>query len=116
MKPFESEEIRTFLKAVDNHLTESFEVEIIGGAAAFLSFELKSGTLDIDTLTSVEGLAEAIEKAREETKLSKVFRVIDRFSEDEGVDRTNLLGGVARRRVAGTGTYRCFQYPGRRLA
>ena len=70
MKPFDSEEIRTFLKAVDSHLTESFEVEIIGGAAASLSFELKSGTLDIDTLTSVEGLTEAIEKAREETKLN----------------------------------------------
>ena len=67
MKPFDSEEIRTFLKAVDSHLTESFEVEIIGGAAASLSFELRSGTLDIDTLTSVEGLTEAIEKAREET-------------------------------------------------
>ena len=69
MKPFGPDEIKRFLLAVDRHMSGPFEMEIIGGAAASLRFGLRSGTLDIDTVTSVADLEEAIRKAREETKL-----------------------------------------------
>ncbi|MBI2931297.1 MAG: hypothetical protein HYY16_06570 [Planctomycetes bacterium] len=52
MKHFKRAEIATFLRAVDRHLSHGFDLVIIGGAAAALSFGTESGTMDID-LTAV---------------------------------------------------------------
>lgn len=79
MNQFRSNEIETFLRAVDRHLTDSIEIRIIGGAAAVLSFGLQSATMDIDlksitapdfdTTTSTTRFEGACEAARKETGL-----------------------------------------------
>lgn len=70
MKRFQSNEIATFLRAVDKHLSKRFDLVIIGGAAAALSFGAESGTLDIDSATSLTAIRKACETAEEETGLN----------------------------------------------
>jgi len=70
MRRFFSEEIRLFLAAVDHYLSDPFEIEVIGGAAAALMIEFESDTEDIDTTTSVSEIAYALEAAREATGLA----------------------------------------------
>lgn len=70
MSRFVSEEIKQFLRAVDRHLKRSFTVEIIGGAAGALSLSLEGDTEDIDTITSVEAIEDALGIARVETGLN----------------------------------------------
>jgi len=70
MKQFIGEEIRTFLRAVDKYITKPFRLDVIGGAAAALSFRAESGTVDIDTTASTAEIEEACKKARSETGLS----------------------------------------------
>lgn len=49
---FGAGEIRTFLQAMDRHLTWRIRVEIIGGSAAALAHGATSTTEDIDTFTT----------------------------------------------------------------
>lgn len=69
MNLFLSNDIRTFLKAVDSGLNRPFEIEIIGGAAASLAFRANSGTEDIDSLTTLASIQMAIDAARVTTGL-----------------------------------------------
>lgn len=69
MRRFVSEDIRLYLVAVDRHLSEPFEIEVIGGAAAALMLDFESDTEDIDTTTSVARIEETLEAARQETGL-----------------------------------------------
>lgn len=70
MRRFTSKEIEAFLKEVDRHVDGPFEVEVIGGAAGMLSFNLERDTEDIDTITSVTRIKNAIEAGRFETGLN----------------------------------------------
>ena len=69
MKQFPGREIVRFLQAVDRHLDEPFRLDVIGGAAALLSFRIDSGTVDIDAANNVAGLQDACRAARDETGL-----------------------------------------------
>jgi hypothetical protein len=69
MKQFPGREIVRFLQAVDRHLDEPFRLDVIGGAAALLSFRIDSGTVDIDAANNVAGLQNACRAARDETGL-----------------------------------------------
>lgn len=70
MKRFSSDEIVSFLKALDQTVAGPFEVEIIGGAAGILLYNLDTATEDIDTITSVSAIADAIQETRSITGLS----------------------------------------------
>jgi len=69
MRPFGNREFRTFLKAVDRQLSRPFRLDIIGEAAAVLSFRAESGTTDIDVENDVGPLKGVFEAAREKTGL-----------------------------------------------
>lgn len=73
MKKFIGDEIRTFLRALDKHVSGAISFTVIGGAAASLAFQATSGTMDIDTSTNVGDLEEACERARKETGLAIPF-------------------------------------------
>jgi len=65
-----AEEIRRFLRAVDQHLTSATSVVIIGGAAAALH-DAMSTTSDVDTNDAMnEDLQHAIKQAGSETGLA----------------------------------------------
>src|SRR5262245_50843559 len=68
MRRFTPSEIRTFLSAVDRHLSTEVSITIIGGSAAALAYSVPTGTVDVDTfesdLAAYEG---ALTKARAET-------------------------------------------------
>jgi hypothetical protein len=69
MRLFPSDDIIAFLKALDCQLDGPFEVEIIGGAAGILYYDLKTHTEDIDTTTSVGDIEGAIEETRKKSGL-----------------------------------------------
>lgn len=69
MKYFRKMEILRLLRATDRHLKKPFTVVIVGGAAAALSFKAMSGTLDIDTATSLGPIEDALSMAAQETGL-----------------------------------------------
>jgi hypothetical protein len=70
MKRYDADEIRTFLQAVDRHLTTPTRVVIIGGSAAALAHGATSSTQDVDTFqSSTAQLRLAVDRAREETLL-----------------------------------------------
>ncbi len=48
-----ADKIRTFLQAVDRHLTTRVRVEVIGGGAAALAHGATSTTTDLDTFTPI---------------------------------------------------------------
>ena len=50
MTHFEPSEIQKFLEATDSNLESSFELIIIGGAAAALAYKSSKTTTDIDTV------------------------------------------------------------------
>jgi hypothetical protein len=52
MKTFSSDDLVTFLRAVDEELDEPFRLLIIGGGAANLAYGITSYTRDIDTLNT----------------------------------------------------------------
>ena len=70
MKAFAGREIAFFLRAVDRHLKSPYRLEVIGGAAALLSFKIESGTLDIDSTHDVSKVEDAFAAARKETGLN----------------------------------------------
>lgn len=72
MKTFVTSEIETFLRAIDRHLSEPFDIIIIGGAAAALAYRVVDYTKDIDTWSgrSLAPIADACKKAQEETGLN----------------------------------------------
>lgn len=66
---YDADEMRTFLTAVDRHLSHATDVVVIGGAAAALH-ETRSTTSDVDTWNELSAsLERAIERARKETGL-----------------------------------------------
>jgi hypothetical protein len=67
-RAFGAEQIRTFLHAVDRHLTTPVRVEIIGGSAAALAYGASSTTTDLDTFNAIQQeLLDAVAQATEET-------------------------------------------------
>jgi hypothetical protein len=70
MKQYPGKDLALFLQAVDRHLPKPFRLDIIGGAAASLSFRIKSGTADIDAANNVGAIDGACEAARAETGLN----------------------------------------------
>ena len=67
MKTFSSDDLATFLRAIDKELNEPFRLLIIGGGAANLAYGVTSYTCDIDTLHTehfqlLDGLAEIVRK------------------------------------------------------
>lgn len=69
MKQYPGSDIARFLRALDRHLAKPFRLEVIGGAAALLSFRIDSGTADIDAANNVASIQKACAAAREETGL-----------------------------------------------
>jgi len=69
MRRFPPDEIETFLRAVDKHLTKPFRIDVVGAAAAALSYGSVKSTMDIDTTGCVEEIRTACKKAGEETGL-----------------------------------------------
>jgi len=69
MRRFSSEEIVSFIRALDRALPRPFEVEIIGSTAGILLYQLSTATEDIDTITFVDEIEGLIEEAREATGL-----------------------------------------------
>ena len=67
---FAAAELRRFFTAVDDHLTSSATITVIGGSAIAL-YGVAAGTVDIDTWqTNVAALQEAIVRARAATGLN----------------------------------------------
>ncbi len=67
---FSADEISTFLRAVDRHLTIAAKVVIIGGGAAALAYGVTSTTDDIDTINQLRAeLDVAVRNARADTGL-----------------------------------------------
>jgi hypothetical protein len=69
-RAFLADDLRTFLRAVDRHLTRSVRIEIIGGSAASLAHGATSTTVDVDTFTpTTVDLDTAVDRAVAETGL-----------------------------------------------
>lgn len=74
MRRFTPDELRLFLEAVDRHLGARVRVIIIGGSAAALAYDVRSGTTDVDTFeTDLHALSDALARARVETGLHIPF-------------------------------------------
>lgn len=69
MKEFESDELKRFLRSVDDQLTQPAELLLIGGAAAALAYGVSRSTTDIDTMHDTSHLEAAFRTAREITGL-----------------------------------------------
>ena len=71
MTRFQPSEIQEFLEAVDSYLKSSFDLVIIGGAAAALAYKASKTTTDIDTANRIlEELLYAFEAATKKTGLA----------------------------------------------
>jgi hypothetical protein len=71
MTRFQPSEIQEFLEAVDSFLKSSFDLVIIGGAAAALAYKASKTTTDIDTANRMpEELQHAFEAATKKTGLA----------------------------------------------
>jgi hypothetical protein len=69
-RSYGADDIRTFLRSVDRHLSRPTRIEIIGGCAAALAHGATSTTIDVDTFTATTAeLDEAVTRARDETGL-----------------------------------------------
>lgn len=66
---FEPTELKTFLTAIDGVLPERAFMILIGGGAATIGHGVQTATKDLDTLTEISKLEQAIRKARQETGL-----------------------------------------------
>jgi hypothetical protein len=64
-------ELLAFLRAVDANLKSDgvIMMTIIGGAAAALASQTKLATTDIDIITDITGLEEAVQAAQKQTGL-----------------------------------------------
>lgn len=69
MKGFAGKDLARFLSAVDDRLERPFRLELIGGAAAILAFDVRRGTLDIDSTNDVRRIEKACRSARAATGL-----------------------------------------------
>ena len=75
MRRFTPDELRTFLEAVDRHLSAEVTIIIIGGTAAALAYSVTTGTTDVDTFESdLAAFDGALTVARSETGLHVVFQ------------------------------------------
>jgi len=71
MTQFQPSEIQEFLEAADSYLKSSFDLVIIGGAAAALAYKASKTTTDIDTANQMlEELQHAFEAATKKTGLA----------------------------------------------
>ena len=71
MTQFQPSEIQRFLEATDSYLESSFDLVIIGGAAAALAYKASKTTTDIDTANQMpEELQHAFEAATKNTGLA----------------------------------------------
>jgi Nucleotidyltransferase of unknown function (DUF6036) len=69
MEKFVTDQIKKFLRAIDQNLTKRFDMIIIGGAAAALAYKVVEFTKDIDTANSLDEIESACEKAKVQTGL-----------------------------------------------
>lgn len=68
MRKFVTDELRSFLEAVDRNLSSPHRITVIGGTAAALAYRAGGGTRDIDIAENLPAdLQEAITQARKET-------------------------------------------------
>lgn len=75
MTQFQPSEIQEFLEAADSYLKSSFDLVIIGGAAAALAYKASKTTTDIDTANRLpEELQHAFDAATKKTGC--IFRPI----------------------------------------
>lgn len=68
-REFGGPEFIKFLRALDKNLDHPFRLDLIGEAVAVLSFSVDSGTADLDTVTNIEPIIQAIEKAQDDSGL-----------------------------------------------
>ena len=61
---YTKQELEEFLIALDSELRTQHRIIIIGGAAATLHYQSKSGTVDIDTYNSIEALRDAYHRTK----------------------------------------------------
>jgi hypothetical protein len=69
MRRFVTQELQSYLKAVDGLLKAPFHLIAIGGAAASLGFRSDRGTHDIDTINDVSPIRDALDEAAAKTGL-----------------------------------------------
>jgi len=70
MRQFEADDLKRFLVAVDERLSEPFTLCIIGGSAALLAYGVRGVTEDIDTIdVGFRQIRPAFEEARAATGL-----------------------------------------------
>lgn len=70
MRRYTSDDLRTFLTAIDANLRQKVRITVIGGGAIALAHGVDRNTTDIDTLDNqTDALRSAIRKARSDTGL-----------------------------------------------
>lgn len=69
MRKYTPTELETFLRAVDENLTEPFTLVVIGGTAAALAYHASLVTADIDTMNDVTAIQAACAAAASSTGL-----------------------------------------------
>jgi len=73
LKKYTAEQIKIFLKAMDNLATTRCEIILIGGSAAALAYNVIETTQDIDSWNNVDQIKEAYEKAKVSTGFNIPF-------------------------------------------
>ena len=79
MRKFHRNELTRFLESVDEHLPGPRRVILIGGAAASLAYGISRVTTDVDTITDLSDLREALQAARSDTGLDIPFQFVAVF-------------------------------------
>src|SRR3990167_1366246 len=73
IKKYDEYEVRTLLKAIDEHLKKQFSIILIGGTAALLAYKVSRVTQDIDTYNNISALLDAYKAAQKDTGLNIPF-------------------------------------------
>lgn len=76
MRKFHRDELARFLEAVDEHLVRRCQIILIGGAAASLAYGVSRVTTDIDTISDLADLEEAVRAARSDTGIDVPFQSV----------------------------------------
>jgi hypothetical protein len=76
MRKFRRDELRRFLTSLDQHLSGTRSIILIGGAAASLAYGISRVTTDIDTISDITDLEEALHLARVDTGLDVPFQSV----------------------------------------
>lgn len=79
MRNFHRDELTRFLESVDEHLSGPRCIILIGGAAASLAYGISRVTTDIDTITDLADLEEALRLARSDTGFDVPFQSVGTY-------------------------------------